>query len=77
MYSVSTDKLYFTNKVTQYLFSITEGKRHTEYFTNYGIYFKQRLLLCLHFYNKLHIDHLQMSLINTIEHFSTSSITFS
>lgn len=58
-------------------FSPIDSSWHTEYFTNYGIYFKQRLLLCLHFYNKLHNDHHQMSLINTIEHFSISSITFS
>ena len=60
-----------------WLISTTDNRRHAEYFTNYGIYFKQRLLLCLHFYNKLHNDHHQMSLINTIEHFSISSITFS
>lgn len=54
-----------------------DGRRHNKYFTNYGIYFKRRLLLCLHFYNKLHSDHHQMSLINTIEHFSISSFTFS
>lgn len=52
-------------------------RRHTKYFTNYGIYFKQRLLLSLHFYNKLHCDHHQMTLINTIDHFSISSVTFS
>lgn len=74
--------MYVQDTLTDCVIIFDEFSKQSFKFTNYGIYFKQRLPFCLHLYNKLHNVHRLLRLINTIElsykfyHF-LSSLAFS